>query len=110
MLRATVMRVTGWMLTGSLILGGPVSANADEASASELERLENELELLQEDLQVSVEVSESFRARLDDLRMEVVYLKVKARKYREAGGEGAHDVGDGHLPFLLIAQEAEEQQ
>jgi len=57
------MRVTGWMLTGSLILGGPVSANADEASASELERLENELELLQEDLQVSVEVSESFRAR-----------------------------------------------
>ena len=89
MLRATVMGMMGWMLTGSLLLGGPVSANADEASTSELERLENELDAFQEDLQVSVEAPESFRARLDDLRMEVVYLKVKSRKYREAGGEGS---------------------
>ena len=89
MLRTTVMGMMGWMIAGSLLLGGPLAANADDASASELKRLENELEALQEDLQVSVEAPESFRARLDDLRMEVVYLKVKSRKYREAGGEGS---------------------
>ena len=88
MLRTTVMGVMGCMLTGSLLLGGALAANADEASASDLERLENELEAVEDDLQVAVEAPGSFRTRLDDLRMEVVYLKVKSRKFREAGGEG----------------------
>ena len=86
MLRPAMM---GWMLTGSLLLGGSASASGNEAPVSELERLENELEALEEGLRTSVDAPESFRARLDDLRMEIVYLKVKSRKHREAGGEGS---------------------
>ena len=83
MLRPAMM---GWMLTRSLLLGGPVAASGDEGSVIELERLENEIDALEG---TSVAAPESFRARLDDLRMEIVYLKVKSRKHRQAGGEGS---------------------
>jgi len=73
------------MLACVLFLSGPLLASLDEAIDSDLEKLQSRVE----ELERLPDTSESFRARVDDVRMELIYLEVKSRKHREAGGEGS---------------------
>jgi len=70
----------------------PVGAQGrDEARPRDLQRLQQELSNLDEDLQgldSSDRPAEEFRQRAEDIREQVIYLKVKMRRNQSAGREG----------------------
>jgi hypothetical protein len=80
----------------AVILGalGALAARADvkdEARPRDLARLQQDLQNLDEDLAGLEEgdrTTEGFRERAEEIREEVIYLKVKMRRHERAGGEG----------------------
>lgn len=63
----------------------------DEARPRDLMHVEEDLANLDEQmrsLRPGPERGDEFQRRAEEIREEVIYLKVKARKHREAGGEG----------------------
>ena len=81
--------MTAWTLAlaGALLCAATFSG-ADDATEIAIERLSDGLEGLENELARAEEAPQSFQDRLEDARMELVYLKVKSRKHKEAGGEG----------------------
>lgn len=76
----------------ALILAGPLAAQTGrEATPRDLERLQDDLENL-DDLLSSLEpgdaAADRFRARAQDLQEDVVYLKVKMRRHQTGGAPG----------------------
>ncbi len=76
-----------------LALGAlPVRAQArDEARPRDLQRLQEDLKNLDDDLQAldpGVQRANALRARADEIREEVVYLKVKMRHHQRSAREG----------------------
>lgn len=78
------------LLAGVLVFGATALARAASEAVTLLEqdvaRLEEEIEALEP----GDPSTERFRERARELREEIIYLKVKARRHREGGG-----VGDG---------------
>lgn len=72
----------------ALALGLAVSAPAGTDPVAELERDVTRLEEELDALEPGDPAADRFRERTAELREEVVYLKVKARRHRRAGGAG----------------------
>jgi hypothetical protein len=84
----------GFVLTMVACLAAAPPAGAqvrDEARPRDLQRLQQDLANLDEDLQgleTGDRPAEEFRRRADDIREQVIYLKVKMRREQSAGREG----------------------
>ncbi len=81
-------KVAVLVLGAALLSAGFALGDTRHATESMVERLDEELEQLESEMTEAGELPETFTTRLDDIRMEAIYLKVKSRKHREAGGEG----------------------
>jgi hypothetical protein len=71
------------------LLGNVTMASEHFVSEDQITAVESDLELLEAELQDSALGSdETFVEAIDELRNELVYLKVKTRKHQERGGVG----------------------
>jgi hypothetical protein len=79
-------------LIAGLATGRPARADVrDEARPKDLQRLQQDLTNLDEDLrglETDGRQSDEFRRRAEDIREEVIYLKVKMRHQERSGAEG----------------------
>jgi len=85
------MRRTAPMLFALLVPALLAAQGADDARARDLQKLQDDLANLDADLQLidpKDPKAEDFRSRIETIREDVVYLKVKMRRNQESGGDG----------------------
>jgi hypothetical protein len=84
-------RRIAFLLVSLMWLVVPARAANDEAIPRDLRRLQDELANLDEDLkhlEPGDAKTDAFRERADEIRDEVIYLKVKLRRHQKAGLDG----------------------
>jgi len=82
-------RLTATLL--ALLVVVPVAVRAEDASQSDVERVQGEIDALSAELDAldaGDPQVERFRAQADELREDLIYLKVKMRRHRESGAPG----------------------